>query len=261
MSDLLYKWQSLIGSFLGPFLAVTFSVAGYSIIKHRERKESMRKIEVSLIQSLNDLSVAKKTIEQFLERVKAIIRKLESDMGNGKYVLMETNLPPINIYLDNDLAKIKTKSYYLHNKLLIIVASLKSINMGLKELKDNFISLSTKNEFLINIKATDREQKGTYLANLKDFYHLIEKDFIEKNIKVSNKILLQARIYNQKLRGKWGFIEKWKYEGVSFKCFNNDKDIMKINRHITSLDRIDSLLEEDVVSQIKEAEDRQKQFN
>ncbi|MFA6466751.1 MAG: hypothetical protein WCV71_02760 [Patescibacteria group bacterium] len=261
MIELLYKWQTLIGSFLGPFLAVAFSVIGYFFIESRKRKESMRIIEVSLTQTLNDLFVARKTAEQFLKRVEIIMEEIQTDMDKDKYVLTETNLPPINIYLDEELPKIKTKSYYVHNKLLIITGTLKNINTNLKELKNNFSSLAKKNEFLIHVEATHKEQKQTYLANLKDFYRIVEEDLIKKNLNRGTEVLVQTKIYNQKLMKRWSFIIKWKYEGVSFKYFKNNGGILKDNRHMSALDRIDEMLKQEVECQIKEAEDRQKQFN
>ncbi len=55
MEGFITKWQILIGSALGPFLAIMLSALGFllkSIFKNKkERKENLRRIEVGITRS------------------------------------------------------------------------------------------------------------------------------------------------------------------------------------------------------------------
>ena len=249
----LYKWQTLIGTLLGVFIASVFSIVGFllkgSFDKMKARKEARRNIEISVTRSINDIHTVKKNLKFFLERVSGVITRAEAVLNDDrKYFLEETNIPPLCIFLNEDLPNLATRSYYIHNKIIWATTAIKSTNSSLVELKERFKDLSRKNEFLATSQATRREQKETYIANLKDFSRMIE-DFIPNALDLGTKILLEIKVHNQKLRGRWGFINLWRYEGTSFKRFKNYKEWRAYNQELGCVDRIE-LLHKDAVDKI-----------
>ena len=74
--DSLYKWQALAGAWLGPFLAVILSAIGF-LIKSKldqraERKEFLRRIEVEITSTLNDVYNAREQLKYFVGMVKKL---------------------------------------------------------------------------------------------------------------------------------------------------------------------------------------------
>jgi len=48
------------------------------------------------------------------------------------------------------------------------------------------------------------------------------------------------------MRGKKGYIRRWKYEGASFKFFKWKKNIIEFNRDLSCIDRIDKMISKEV---------------
>lgn len=76
MEEFLNKWQTLIGSALGPFLAVILSAIGFwikSIIDNKkERKEFLRRIEVGITRSLDDTFKTRIKLQYFVSRLRTL---------------------------------------------------------------------------------------------------------------------------------------------------------------------------------------------
>lgn len=110
--EFIYKWQTLIGSALGPFLAIMLSVIVFFIKgelqKRKDRKESIRVAEIAFSQTFNHITSLIDEVEGFVERVKTIIGEIETITDPKQYALPETNYPPIiNIHFDENLPKMK----------------------------------------------------------------------------------------------------------------------------------------------------------
>ena len=82
MEEFINKWQTLVGSALGPFLAVTLSAVGFwikSVIESKnERKEFLRRIEISMARSLNDIFTVREQLKWFSQRVKNLATESKS---------------------------------------------------------------------------------------------------------------------------------------------------------------------------------------
>jgi len=250
------QWQALIGVLLGSFVGALMSLIGFyfrdKFEKARQLKEGRRRVEISVTRTINDMHTVKVNFPIFIKRTEKIIAEIDNALTDDtKYVLDETNLPFFDVFLDKTLPDILTKSYYVHNKVLWVDAGVKSVNFELVEMKQNFSTLSRKNEFLVIIKAKQREQKEAYKSNLQDFNRTIREDFIPKALDVGMKTLMQIKVYNSKMRGRWGWYMRWKYEGVSFKYFKNKKEILNYNQELPCVDRIDALINQEVVEMIR----------
>lgn len=196
-------WQELIGAALGPFLAIILSAIGFwikSIIEgKRERKEFLRRIEISLARSLNDIFAAREQLRWFSGRVKNLVAESKLITDDKIFFLNRVNFPTVReIYRDIDMPNFKVKSYYLHNKLMWIDASTKEMNKVVVNLKNDFEDLIRQNELLVAVMRNNPDpkiQRVTYGENLESFASAID-DFTSKGLKQGIEIMTQVKIYN-----------------------------------------------------------------
>lgn len=255
--ETLKDWQTLLGIVLGALVSLIGFYLKSLWDNFLERKENKRKVEIALTIALNDIFDTRLTIARFKQRVSEIIAEIDRVMSDdGKYVLEETNMPLMEIYFDQNLVYAKTKSYYIHNNILGATSAIGSINNNFVDMKRNFKSLDTKNYFLVKMGASKREQKGTYKNNLQGILEIMDQILDHLNIGVLT--LTRIKVYNDSLRSRWSFLTSWRYEGASFKYFKNNAAIREYRAEMTSLDRIDKLIEDKVN---REIEKHEKIFN
>lgn len=271
MEEFINKWQTLIGSTLGLFLAVIFSALGFwlksKIEDGKERKEHLRRIEISITRSLDDTYKTRLKLQSFVTRLKALAKDIKAINDLQSFSLESINFPTIReSYRDIESPTFKVKSYYLHNMLLWIDAGIKETNETVVNLKSDFAELQRKNELHIILMRQNQNpnatlQRNEYAENLETFALAIE-DFINKFIKQGIEIMTRTKIYNDHLRrkhnGRW-FL--WKHEGTRFKYFKDKKLQKAFTRNLDSMERIDKVIEKEVELSIKEAEDRGAKLN
>lgn len=121
---LLYKWQDLFGSVVGVIGASMVAILGFYLRyvwnSSNELRESTRKTEIALALTLHNIYDVESHLKDFIVRVnKAIVKPIKNTPAET-YFIGGTNFPSVKIHVDNDLIKSRFKSYYVHNKLLII---------------------------------------------------------------------------------------------------------------------------------------------
>jgi len=257
-STFLFKWQTLAGSALGPFLAITLSVLGFytkgKLQKFNDRKEAVRRAEISFAITINQILTTIGSLNDFVARTKKIINEIEAIKDPNHFSLIETNFPPIiNIYFDKELLKMKFKSYYIHNKILIIDTGIRWTNSTIQEIKYSFQKILKRNEFMTE-RNTPEAQREMYIQNLKSFIEMVEQFLLSLNTQ-NVKSIVQAKVYNLMLMKKYYFTI-WKYEGASLKYFKNTKEKEEYNGDISAVDRIDNLIEEEVNTMLTKANKR-----
>jgi hypothetical protein len=271
MEEFINKWQTLIGSALGPFLAVIFSALGFwlksKIEEGKERKEHLRRVEISVTRTLDDTYKTRLKLQNFVSRLKTLVKDIKAINNPRHFSLESINFPTIReSYRDIESPTFKVKSYYLHNMLLWIDAGTKETNETVVNLKSDFAELQRKNELHIILMRQNQNpdaalQRKEYAENLETFAVAIE-EFINRFIKQGIKIMTQAKIYNDHLRkkhhGRW-FL--WRNEGTRFKYFKDKKSQKAFARNLDSMERIDKVIEKEVESSIKEAEERGAKLN
>jgi len=261
------KWQGLIGSALGPFLAVVLSAIGFwikSVIESKkERKEFLRQIEISMARSLNDTFTAREQLKWFLGRIKDLVTESKSITDDRTFFLNRINFPTTReIYRDVDMPKFKIKSYYLHNKLMWIDAGIKEMNETVSNLKKDFEDVIRQNEVLVAVMRNNpnpKMQRDAYERNLESFAEAIDK-CVSRSIRQGIEIMTQVKIYNEKLRKRYDFWFWWKIEGTRFKYFRTKTKQKEFARNLDSLERIDGIIKSEVESLIKKAEERSKKL-
>ena len=254
----------MIGAALGPFLAVMLSAVGFwikSVIeKKKEYKEFLRRIEISMARSLNDIYTVREQLKWFSQRVKKLATEAKAISDDNTFFLNRINFPTIReIYRDMDILNFKVKSYYLHNKLLWIDAGTKEMNETIANLKNDFGDLIRQNEILIATMRNNpnpRIQREAYTRNLETFASAMIDEYISKSIPQAIEIMAQVKIYNEKLRKRYGYWFRWKHEGIKLKYFRNKTEQKEFTKNLDSLDRIDKAIQKEVESMIAKAEKR-----
>jgi len=265
MEEFINKWQTLIGSALGPFLAVILSAIGFwiksAVENKKERKEFLRRIEIGTTRSLDDTYKTRQKLQFFVSRLRNLITEIRAVTDPRQFSLESINYPTMrDIYRDIDTPNFKVKSYYLHNKLLWADAGIKETNETVISLKNDFAELQRKNELHIilmrqNQTPNPAQQRAEYATNLESFANAID-DFINRFIKQGIEIMTQIKIYNEHLRKKYGHWFLWKHEGTKLKYFRNKTEQKAFARNLDSLERIDKAIQKEVESAITEAEKR-----
>jgi len=183
-------------------------------------------------------------LEAFIERVNIVINTVKEVTDETTYTIQETNFPPmISIYFDDELPKMKFKSYYLHNKILAADYVIRWANSTTLEFKSYFEKLLKRNEMMAE-KTQPKQQRASYIQSLEGFIKMVE-DFLMTLKEQNAKSIMQAKIYNLKLMEKH-FLTIWKYEKASFKYFKNRKEVEKYTSSWDTIDRINALIENDV---------------
>ena len=257
----------MIGSALGPFLAVSLSAFGFwikSILKERkELKEFLRQIEISMARSLNDTFVAREQLKWFLKRVENLITEAQAINDDKTFFLNRINFPTTReIYRDAGMPNFKIKSYYLHNKLMWVDAGVKEMNETVSNLKENFSDLVRQNEVYVAIMRDNpnpRMQREAYVRNLESFSEAINS-YISKNVQQGIEVMLQVKIYNEKMRSRYGSFLRWKHEGTRLKYFNNKREQKEFSRNLDSVERIDRIIQKEVDSALSKAENRSQKL-
>lgn len=258
--EFIEKWQTLIGSAIGPFLAILISAVAFLYKekrqKARDRKEAIRRTEVALSQTLSHILIAAYQLEGFIERAKIIISGVEKVTDPKSYSLNETNFPAtMNIYFDEELIKMRFHSYYLHNKILIVDYLVRDANSNIQQFRYDYERLLEKNERLADEKKMlPPDQRAAYIHNFKGFIKMIQ-EFVDGLKKDSAQSIAQAKVYNLKLMQNqlWTI---WKYEGASFRYFENKKEMENYNGSMKAVDRINKLMEKEATELMREPQER-----
>ncbi len=265
--NFLEKWQELIGSALGPFLAIIFSVIGFWIKSRwtdkKEYKESLRRIEIGITRSLDDAYKTKKKLERFIDKIQDLAKRVRHASNNNAASLDTINFPAMReVFRDINFPDFKIKSYYLHNKILWVDSGIKELNETLKEMKNNFSEMTKLNEFRINLEVQNKtlnpsQQREDYAANLERFAEAVQ-EFIDQFISKGIEIMIQIKIYNEELRKRYwkGALFLWKNEGTKFKYFPNKEKQKQFARNLDSMERIDKIIQERVESMKEELKKR-----
>ncbi|MBU1033263.1 MAG: hypothetical protein ABII13_00100 [Patescibacteria group bacterium] len=256
--DFIYRWQTLIGSFLGPFLAVALTVVGFMLKgkyqRWKERKEAIRFAEISFAQTINHLMSSIIELEGFIERVTLQIKEITEVNDSIAYARQYTNYPPLaDVYFDKDIIKMKFKSYYLHNKILIIDHAARLINSAMYQFGIDYEKLLKNNQILAE-KMHPEPQRIAYVQNLNSYTNMVE-GFLKAHKEKTIFYILQAKVYNLKLMNKH-FRTLWKYEKSDLRYFRNKQKIKEYNLSLDAVKRIDDLMKEDTEKLFTEMKER-----
>jgi hypothetical protein len=264
-SNFIFRWQDLIGSGLGPFLAIILSGIAFLIKEKRgemrDRKEAHRRIEIAVARSLNDAYILRAQLSWFASRIKALAAESRAEVAPNVYFLNRINVPSMReIYRDLDMARFKVRSYFIHNKLLFIDAGIKETNEVVAAFKNDFEEIIRQNGMLVALMSEHPNpliQRQTYADNLDSYASELER-YSKKGVDRGIKIMVQARVYNNLIRGKFGYWIWWKYEGTWMKYFWTKAEQKAFAKSLDSLDTIDAVIEPEVLKEQEKAEERGK---
>lgn len=259
-TTLLFKWQTLVGALVGPVLAFLFSVFFTSVKQSgREIKENIRRTEIATTTVLNDVYEVRESLKSFIKNLEKIVDEAENFTNNNSYFLIRGVFPPLTeIPFDSEISVLRSRSLYLHNKLVWIGGGVRNINISVHEIKENYRALIDDNQrFSISELMPPKQQRETYISTLKSFVVFLENFiiYLEKGI----EILIQAKIFNLKLKERGFHWTLWRFEGVSFKYFRNKRKLAEYKSIPEMQNRIDKKIQVEVEHLLKEAEGRIKE--
>lgn len=172
----LREWQTLIGSALGPFLAIILTVIGALIKswidKSKDRAEAMRRIEINSARALNDVFFIREKLKFFVGQLRKLANDVRATTNPKEFSLHTVNCPVFGgAYIDRDLLNFRVHSYYLHNRAMWMDAELKEMNGILINLEKDFENVVKRNELLVGLMKDNETrdasvQRISYAENL-----------------------------------------------------------------------------------------------
>ncbi|MBI3335104.1 MAG: hypothetical protein HY001_01225, partial [Candidatus Portnoybacteria bacterium] len=218
-----------------------------------------------ITRGLNDIYTVREQLKHFIKTTKDLASEARKNANPKEFFLERVNFPSVReIYRDVEVPNFKVQSYYLHNRLLFVDVEIKEMNEVHAELKNDFEALIRQNEMLVAMMIRSSPnpavQKQAYAENLEHFAKAIE-DYISRRFPQGIKMMTQIKIYNDRLRKKYGYWFCWKCESTKFKYFRRKSEQKKFARNLDSLDRIDTIIEKQVESDIQDAEARGAKLN
>ncbi len=212
----LSEWQDLIGSLVG---AAAPLILYLLTINYFDRKEALRKIEITNTYTLQSLVNMQHKIDFFIKQMEG----LAIDFRTKNNPLSRINSPAWgNIYFDPEGHNARIKSYYLHNKILIINGNIADTNLALGNFRSSFEELKNLSETIITLNqeamrdATIRKQICDGFAEQTENFAKSLKGYADGMLPKAVKHSQQIRVYNKELRKKWfrGFLFRVFHEGL-----------------------------------------------
>jgi hypothetical protein len=253
----LEKWQPLAGSALGPFLAVMFSVVGYWLKKKLDKRKAVKdtlvRISVSSCQTVDSLARLKRMLEDYVRHVRELAADIRNDTDPRMVRMDHPGLPPkFAVYHDMDLPLLSAgvRSFYLHNRLIIAKNNAEVLRSNLANLQFDLDNTVKMNNDLISLAKdsnsfTPEYQRRQYSGNLDSYAGAVEK-IVELSVNPQLRQEVMVAHYADTIRGKWGKLKRWRFEGRSFKFFKNRQTIENYYRDLSALDRIDEAVKDEV---------------
>lgn len=251
MLDFIFRWQTLIGAIIGastPFVLWWFTEM---CRRYREYKDGIELLEKLIVDQMNLLIDAKRTIGIFVdEKISKLIQALESDKSDA-YNVGLVFFPLFSIrQLDSSIHNINTKSGYVYSKIAKIFSISADFPLIMDDLRRQFEYTLQNNRELSLLKVNSPEiQKTAFIGDLKRYAQVVNYEMLKVNIPVYLKVLAEAKIALSTLR-KIGYI-RWQLR-FNPKCrFYFKKENYK--KHLESVsDKIDQYFRGDVRKLLEE---------
>lgn len=192
----IYKWQALIGAFLGamsPFLLWWFT----DIIKKRKKHfDNLYYLERLLVDQINNVLDADKTIRNFIDtKINDLIENVKKNNTNS--FSADSAFFPLfsTIPLNNDIHKTSTNSGYIDNKIAKSHQLSNDMPWMIEDMRKQFSSTIELNKEIAFKKLNPPEtQKEEFVQNLIRYKEVLIRDILETNFPVFIKVLTQTLV-------------------------------------------------------------------
>ncbi len=241
LSDFLFKWQSLVGAFMGALIPITVSFFLYSLRSSINFKQGLSQIEKFLVYSINNLYGLREELELFSDRLDKLTSDIEQQSTQNSYYIGTTNFPMAATEHSINIINKSTKSLYLSNKLMRCYSMQRDINLNLTDLREEFRLIVSRNYDVIlaykdpaqNVGISASNQVMMYSQQLKAMKKIIDEIVLKKNIPTAIKSFSEARLILLKYTKSFSFIYRIYYEGFGGSILKkeNGQQIIELKIH------------------------------
>ena len=217
MINFLDKWQTLVGAAIGASMPILFWFFVEWRRRKKERIENWYYLERILVHCINSLVDTRRTIRIFLDgNLEKTISNIQGNIEKSAYSSDRTFFPLFEANLvEESLLKIQTGSGYIDNKIGDVFRLSKDFTWSIEDIKRQFedtINIQCKIAFS---KLNPPDVQGRqYINSLKSFRACVERDILDKNIKIFIKVLMETRVALMELREIGLF--RWKLKFSKF---------------------------------------------
>jgi len=239
----MYKWQTLVGAFVGAATPFAFWMFTKSQEKRNKNKEDLLFVEKEIVAAINNLADIKDTLSNFLESniegLQQIVREasaVEAYCGAAAY------MPMFHVHaLDENLSRVSAGSGYLDNELLKIVAFSRELSAQMEDIRLQFESTVNDAKTLAHNKTNSQQfHNDSYLGNLDRYKIMVREDVIGKNLYTYLRSLTKTYVVAMELR-KIGNIRWYLKFSSSFRFFINAKTLKEYK--VNTVERIDAFID------------------
>ncbi len=261
ISGFSYKWQTLVGAFIGALTPVTFWFFVKWYQNRSQYKENLFYLEKIFVLHINNLNDIQTTLEQFIEgKLNPLIALIEERTAQGGYSTDRTFFPLFFTGLiDNDLLKINSKSGYLENKIVQSLKMSKDFVLSIEDIRNQFKDVIHQyNELAIRKINPFHLHNEAYKTAMEEFRRVLHDEIFGINIKIFMKqlIITRAAFNNIKSLG----LIRWRFKfSATFKYFKNESEFKKFQNN--SFERVDKYIKDIIISDKSEIGTLYKKYN
>lgn len=250
--NFLNEWQTLVGALIGAMLPVTIAIlwhpVGNRIKKRRDEKEALEEVKIYTALILNDIAEHSSIWLNFTSQ----LRKIANDTTPVVEITLINLPPPVDMYRDSVLSKIKTRSGILHNYLLGSDKWSRFISAHFTESRNRFIeiqdTMKTSLERVHSGVVNGRDVQIGYRSLVRGFSISVENS-IFTSFKNGMFVAFMLQVYaSKRLRGRFGglhdFFYKFKEEYRNLKVA--EAEFMSSDSLLLNTSNIEELLSQEI---------------
>ena len=195
IKDILFKWQTLIGSAIGAASPLLIWFVIEKISKEKGRREKLRLIHRLLATEVNRLNEFKNNLDHFFET--KLDRKVQSLKDNTDRVDIGEIFLPISFLPEAHESFISTEtgSGLLDNQLSLLHGMIQDIRAGQDEMRHQLrTALEIHRQLCVLEKGNPQERSRELVSNLEAFKKALSEEEYEKNLPTILKALIFAMV-------------------------------------------------------------------
>lgn len=192
-----YRWQTLVGSFLGIVAPVGLYLLKQEYEKGIERKNFLLFLEKNIVQAIHNLADIDGMLHMFVETSLArYITNVGIDDANGQYSVGQVFVPLTPTFvIDKELLRDSTNSQYLESAIMSAIDLSQNIPVQMADINRQFDRTITLNTQLGLTKLNNpAKHNSVLLMNLAEFQEFLKGQVFDNNFPIYLRSLVKALI-------------------------------------------------------------------
>jgi hypothetical protein len=245
--EFLFKWQQLVGAFVGASVPITIFFLGRLFF---ERVDTLNEYEETLMLCINNLVEIENNLKHFSDtKIDSIIEEL-SKMPSGTVFHGTAFFPLMSAFeLKEDIRNLQLSgSKFLNSKILKSILVSKDLSFFIRDMQRQFENtFLTHKELLLSGKYNVDVLNASLKRNLEEYKKVLYKECFEQNIKNSLKVHIEALVTLREFRRIGLLLWRLKFfSRISFLFQKQDWETYKQKTHARIYSYLEKPIEEEI---------------